>query len=66
MPEKSSCNLSSFAKALQKIQYAATPVKAMFFNAFIECVNYDGKVTTRERELVYALGTALNLRFDLD
>ena len=66
MPEKSSCTLSSFAKALQKIQYAATPVKAMFFNAFIECVNYDGKVTTRERELVYALGTALNLRFDLD
>ena len=66
MPEKSSCNLSSFAKALQKIQYAATPVKAMFFNAFIECVNYDGKVTTRERELVYALGAALDLRFELD
>lgn len=66
MPEKSSCTLSSFAKALQKVQFAATPIKAMFFNAFIECVNYDGKVTTRERELVYALGAALDLRFDLD
>lgn len=66
MPEKSSCTLSSFAKAMQKIQFAATPVKTMFFNAFIDCVNYDGKVTTRERELVYALGAALDLRFDLD
>ena len=66
MPEKSTCTLSSFAKALAKIQFAATPIKAMFFNAFIECVNYDGKVTTRERELVYALGAALDLRFDLD
>ncbi|MBR5160250.1 MAG: hypothetical protein IKW80_01380, partial [Thermoguttaceae bacterium] len=66
MPEKSSCTLSSFAKAMQKIQFAATPIKAMFFNAFIDCVNYDGKVTTRERELVYALGAALDLSFDLD
>ncbi|MBR0236476.1 MAG: M48 family metalloprotease [Thermoguttaceae bacterium] len=66
MPEKSSCNLSSFAKALAKIQFASTPIKAMFFNAFIDCINYDGKVTTRERELVYALGAALDLRFDLD
>ena len=66
VPAKSECTLSAFSNALQKIQLASTPIKTVFFNTFIECVNYDGKVTEREREIVYAIGAALNLRFDLD
>lgn len=65
-PAKSECTLSAFSNALQKIQQASTPIKEVFFNTFIECVNFDGKVTEREREIVYAIGAALNLRFDLD
>ena len=56
LPDGSACNLKAFASAMIKIQNASTNVRELFFNAFVACINYDGKVTPKEEDLINVIG----------
>ncbi|MBR5162043.1 MAG: hypothetical protein IKW80_10480, partial [Thermoguttaceae bacterium] len=63
--EKSVCSMNAFANALIKIQNASPSVQELFFRAFVACINYDGKITPKEEDLVNVIGACLNQRCDV-
>ena len=60
LPDKSACTMGKFASSLIKIQSASASVRELFFNAFVACINYDGKITPKEADLVNVIGACLN------
>ena len=63
--EKSVCSMNAFANSLIKIQNASPSVQELFFRAFVACINYDGKITPKEEDLVNVIGASLNQRCDI-
>ncbi len=61
LPDKEVCTMGKFASSLIKIQSASPSVRELFFNAFVACINYDGKVTPKEEDLINVIGASLNL-----
>ena len=64
-PRKEECTLTAFASSLKAIQSASAAVRELFFNAFLMCINYDGKITPKEEDLVNVIGACLNLSCDV-
>lgn len=64
-PDKEKCTLAGFATSLKTIQSASNSVRELFFRAFVACVNYDGKITPKEEDLVNVIGACLNQRCDI-
>ncbi|MBQ2621128.1 MAG: M48 family metallopeptidase [Thermoguttaceae bacterium] len=64
-PSRSSCNMKAFANSLIKIQNASAAIRETFFNAFVACINYDGKITPKEEDLVNVIGACLNQVCDI-
>ena len=63
--EKSVCSMNAFANSLIKIQNASPSVQELFFRAFVACINYDGKITPKEEDLVNVIAASLNQRCDV-
>lgn len=61
LPDRSTCTMGKFASSLLKIQAASTNVRELFFNAFVACINYDGKITPKEDDLINVIGACLNI-----
>ena len=61
LPDKSACSMGNFASSLIKIQSASTSVRELFFKAFVACINYDGKITSKEKDLINVIGACLNI-----
>lgn len=61
IPEQKACSLSSFAAALKKLQHANSTIKNQLITALSCCVNYDGKITPREKELIFSIKASLNI-----
>lgn len=65
LPDKSACSMGAFANSLIKIQAASMNVRELFFKAFVTCINYDGKITPKEEDLVNVIGSCLNQACDI-
>ena len=60
LPDKLSCTMGTFANSLMKIQAASMQIRELFFKAVVACINYDGKITPKEEDLVNVIGACLN------
>ncbi len=65
LPGKEECTLAAFASSLKRIQTASMAVRELFFRSFIACINYDGKITPKEEDLVNVIGACLNQSCDI-
>ena len=63
--DKKERSLNAFATSLKKIQRSTMEIRKMFFQAFVACINYDGKITPKEEDLINVIGASLNLSYDI-
>lgn len=59
--DKKESSLNAFANSLKKIQRASMEIRTMFFKSFVTCIKYDGKITSKEEDLINVIGACLNL-----
>ena len=63
--DKKERSLNAFATSLKKIQRSTMDIRKMFFQAFVACISYDGKITPKEEDLINVIGASLNLTCDI-
>lgn len=62
--DKNELSMNAFANSLKKIQHSSMEIRKMFFQSFVACINYDGKITSKEEDLISVIGACLNLSYD--
>ncbi len=60
-PEQNQCTLATFAASLKKLQCCSPAIKKQFIQAFEVCINFDGKITQRENELIHTISVSLGI-----